>query len=277
LQITGAGLQALCTLPLTSLDLRLCKGLGARIEPLKLITTLTRLDLTSCDEVTDSAVEHLGSLSRLQTLHLNGCSRLTHVSLVHLSHLGRLCSLGASMWRHLHDSGVAHLPRGVTDLNLSWCSSIRRLDSLPSVVGQSLRVLRLDQTPVSGPALASVIPKLVSLECLIFTGCPEAMASNFAQLARALSGLRHLTWLDVSDTYQLRDGFLQALAGSTSLRTLHLMRCQRLSDISLVALSALPALCSLNIVGCNRMTARAIEELAAVRPNLKLAQSHILQ
>ena len=109
-------------------------------------------------------------------------------------------------------------------------------DSMLSGHAMLCRVLRLNQTAMAEKALTSMIPKMASLESLVFSGGRAAISRSLVLLAEALGGLPQLTALDVSDTQQLSDDFVRALVKgpvANTLQTIRLMRCPVCMHVSL--------------------------------------------
>lgn len=139
--LTDAGLQAVCSLPLSLTDLYLgfCKKLtDVGLESLRRLP-LRALNFKSCDQFTNSSLEALQGLP-LTSLGLLACGGDNHrLSDAGLGYLREMPLTGLDLFYSwgLTDAGLEHL-RGMqlTDLDLGACyhltsSSLRYLRGLP--------------------------------------------------------------------------------------------------------------------------------------------------
>jgi len=97
--VSDAGLAHLCP------DLQP----GAGLAHLSRLNSLTTLNLTCCEAITDAGLAHLSRLNSLTTLNLGGCTAITDAGLAHLSRLNSLTTLNLWNCTAITDAGLAHL------------------------------------------------------------------------------------------------------------------------------------------------------------------------
>lgn len=116
-------LAQLKEMPLTSLNLSFCEHTDTVLAFLS--TTLTSLDLSNSEKLTDAGLMHLGKLSSLTHLDLSECTLLTSRGLSHLESLP-LTYLNLNCMLLLTDGGLLHLKsiRSLCHLDLSFSEYI---------------------------------------------------------------------------------------------------------------------------------------------------------
>ncbi len=109
------GLTALRSLSLTS-----CMQIGsAGLSHLRELTALQELELTWCWRITDTGLAHLRGLTALQSLNLSGCGQVTDAGLAHLRGLTALRELGLGRCWQVTDAGVATLQQALPNCKIS--------------------------------------------------------------------------------------------------------------------------------------------------------------
>ena len=221
--------------------------------------SLTQLDLSDCNRITDAGLAHLKKLplQRLTLMRLN----ISNDGLAHLQAMP-LQQLDLSGCEHITDTGVAHLAHHLLQqLDLSWCGRItdKGLAYLQKMPLQRLNLLRSNITD-AGLAYLQAMP------------LQELHVSKGNQITDA--GLRHLQDMPLQRLYlqggaQITDAGLACLA-KLPLESLHLTGCVRITSAGLAHLQAMP-LHTLSLRGANSMKDEGLQYLW----NLPLQQLNV--
>jgi len=289
-QVTDLGLRALGALPaLTSLDLSrfnqitdegaLVLGRGA--------TSLTSLQLTGCNKLSDAGLSELSGMAGLTSLDLTGCVRVRGTSLRALSsNLTALTHLNLSGWTRLSEAALEELCilRRMKCLHLASCGG---------VTGQGLSVLGrlpvLSCLYLGGRLVCDgVLQGIARLKCLTslhLQNCSNVTDKGLASLAghpclaaldlscsdavsdeglMVLSTLSTLSRLHLGGCTQVTDEGAKCLQRLTRLTCLDVSCCKKVSDEGLLALSSLTSLTSLNLEDCNRVTDVGVGSLGSL-------------
>ncbi|GMH39460.1 hypothetical protein BSKO_07358 [Bryopsis sp. KO-2023] len=88
--------------------------------------SLTYLDLTGCDIITDQALISISAMSRLEFLSVAGCYQISNDGLKNLVELTSMRRLDISECPGVTDAGLKHLASALdlVDLNLSGCDEV---------------------------------------------------------------------------------------------------------------------------------------------------------
>jgi Leucine-rich repeat (LRR) protein len=200
--------------------------------------------------VTDVGIIGLQRIATLAVLNLAGCKHITSVtSLRHCTALRELILEGTCVT----DAGIAGLECIVTltKLSLVYCNFITSVSSLRR--SRSLRELDVSFTAATAAGIEG-LDEIGTLQCL--------QAYRRTQLdASMLRRCRSLRELDLSDSEDVTDAVLAALADLSTLETLSLSYCLQLRDVSPLAQSVSlrqldlndSALCDTGIAGLERI------------------------
>lgn len=214
----GSGLDPLASLThLEDLSLSFC-SLG-RLDPLRGLVGLWRLDLAGCSELYNDALWALVQLVNLVDLNLMNCVRIVDVQA--LSFLTGLETLNLVNCRLTDTAALSALPR-LRSLNVANCSVLGTLSPIPS-----LRVLNVNFCPAAN---WSALFTFKNLEQLHLGG------AHIPDL-RLLAQLTSLRTLFVTTCYRLMDPELLFLAALPSLERLDLHECDGISKKGVRALT----------------------------------------
>jgi hypothetical protein len=193
------------------------KGIGLNDEAVIALTqipSLTELDLSGCDQVTDVSVSRLKKINGLEILDLSFCNQISDASLVQLAELENLRSLNLNWCYAVTDGGLSALAKcsslqslslwgceEVTDLGVTALAKLPILRSLDlpefasitdaslimlSDKAQSLECLRLDHlTTITDDGIRQ-LGKMFSLSVLTIQSCPNITASAIKDLQSSL-------------------------------------------------------------------------------------------
>ena len=229
------------------------------------LTSLTILDVSECQRVTDQGVQHLSQLTNLQELHLGWNLKMV-------------------------DRALSALPAGLTKLDLSYCAEVSLIPLTPNSLPH-LAHLHLRRCPLVNDAglnsLAAAAPALQHLDisyCINITSrglrCLSSLTTlhtlNISACHRAatvlglgsLASVPSLKTLDVSHLPRLDNGCMQAVSFVSQLQHLSLRECPRITDHGLLALLRIPKLLSLEIDGRN-VSKESVEKLQMRCPCLR--------
>lgn len=246
----------LASLPhLTALDLSACDDVASDSGLAQLAAerpSLKCLSLADCWQLSWDGAGCLAPLApSLTCLNLAGCRRpaSSGLSLGALSPLSRLANLSLRSCDGLAAAELAELPLSLTNLDLSFCSS---LGTHEGAIGSALRRL----------------PALVSLS-LVGTQTGDA---DLAALGNSPSLCTSLRSLRLGLCCQLGDhGLGVGVARLTGLTSLSLAFCSGATDAGLALLAPLSSLRELDLAGCYKVTAAQLPPLG------KLARLDISQ
>ena len=291
--MTVAGLASLGKLTdLTALDFGYVCGYfdsNDVIDMLKHMRKLRVLNLGGTDGVTDKVLQHVcNNLKTLTRLDISECQTITQQGAKYLKHLVELEELNIGWNVRLSDEAVQQLPDSLAHLDLSYCSfisgrifddisAVRNLkyinlrrctsfedESLAELCRNCTQLERLDvsYTTITCKGLES-LNLLTNLQDLVMCGCP--LASTVTGLA-SLQKMRKLESLDLSMTPKLDDACLHSISfiAHSSLTTLVIRRCCRISEFGIQELKRLTFLRHLDVTGCKRVSTSSIHNLRSV-------------
>ncbi|CAD7701090.1 unnamed protein product [Ostreobium quekettii] len=174
------------------------------------LTTLTHLDLESCEKITDEGMEHVGKLERVRFLSLYNCTKVTDEGLRHVGTLTNLTHLELCACYQITGRGLEHLGalKDLTHLGLRQCVGITD-DGLQQIVG---------------------FPNLTSLD---LSDCMNIGGEGLEYVGRLVA----LTHLDLSWCGELTDEGLAHVENMTSLRMLSLYGCDKVTSVGLEKLT----------------------------------------
>jgi len=248
---------------LTSLDLSYCDALTNQhvAAAVSRLTRLQRLELTGCSQVTDGVLPSLAPLQSLQSLCAAHCYDMLSASAPSLAALTALTELDLTHCYHLSMpgllAGAACLP-SLSALYLAGCDALvggdlGALGRLPSLTKLSLRE---NEDLQLSAALLGALPRLRSLD---LADCFLIGAADLAPLHL----LPHLHTLCLDSCVKVGDEALDALTGCAELRNLSLAKCYQVTDEGLGKLASLPQLTALDISCIVRVTDAGLLELQA--------------
>lgn len=278
--ITDQGLQALASqTSLHTLDLSFCEHV-MDLEPLAQLTSMKKLVLNSCHELTDDSLWPLSGLSQLEQLDLrfdqntedclsflqalaslqvlHARFRLTDQCLRLMTHFTNLQAVSLS--NHVTDAGLRSLSRlvGLTTLDLSAATGVTDDGLAELTLLTNLRTLNLRGVAITDRGL-SALSFLTRLQFVDLTDCSRLTCTGFATLSRLVllqtlkvTGCPHI--LDKATklppftrlhTFELCgvgvDRAVWLDAEFTALQTLDVSLCAGFDDASLWTLCGLPA------------------------------------
>jgi Leucine-rich repeat (LRR) protein len=229
---------------------------GVSLVGLELISTLEKLDLTHCAQIT--SVGELRNCVALSELVL----RYTRVTAAGIVGLERVATL--------------------TTLTLDGCRCVTSVSSLRH--SPSLRNLDISRTPVTTAGISGLeeIGTLERLEAIYCVGLEDVMALGSCRALRVLdlsnsgvrSGIAALAGLTTLETLKLRCHHIRdvsSLSGSVSLRELDL-GCSSVDDAGIAGLERIATLTTLELGGCQHIT--NVTHLAQSKSLRRLALSH---
>lgn len=221
------------------------------------LTSLTRLDISECQGISEKGTRSLQNLIQLKELDCGWNSRLSDL-LVERFPRG-LTRLDLSYCSGLTDHGVKSISelKELKVLNLRRCSQLRN-KSL-EYISQCSNIVSLDisYTGMSSKGLEK-LHMLEKLEHLDMCGCSHAATVT------GLASLRHvksLKALNVSMTSRIDDGCLHSISFLPHLQTLAVRRCPKISDFGIFELKRLKKLRKLEITGCRKITENSLKVL----------------
>jgi len=112
---------------LDQLDLSWCNNItDTGISHLSTLINLKKLNLRQCSNITDTGISHLSTLINLNQLDLVGCNRITDTGISHLSNLTNLNQLDLLGCYRITDIGISHLSTMIklNQLSLQGCDNI---------------------------------------------------------------------------------------------------------------------------------------------------------
>mmetsp|Transcript_43870 Transcript_43870/g.83776 ORF Transcript_43870/g.83776 Transcript_43870/m.83776 type:complete len:577 (-) Transcript_43870:249-1979(-) len=202
---------------LTSLDLSHCESItDFSVLAVAEVTSLADLDL-SFTQVTDDALVALTKLPGLTALSLYRCSRVRAEGIRVLGMMSTLRTLSVASGPQVTDKGMvslASLPE-LRDLDLSDCRLVTDMGVKQLARARSLAVLRM---------------------CFMQRACLSEGA------VKALATLPMLTSLDIEGLYHITDTKMVSLSKVRSLKRLLLSNCSGFTDVGVEAISTLPEL-----------------------------------
>ena len=221
------------------------------------LTTLTRLDISECQGISEKGTRSLQNLIHLKELDCGWNSRLSD-ALVERFPRG-LTRLDLSYCSGLTDNGIKSISelKQLKVLNLRRCSQLRN-KSL-EYISRCSNIVSLDisYTGISSKGLEK-LQMLEKLEHLDMCGCSHA--ATVTGLA-SLRHLRSLKALNVSMTSRIDDGCLHSISFLSHLQMLAVRRCPKISDFGIFELKRLKKLRKLEITGCRKITENSLEIL----------------
>ena len=232
--------------------------LGAKV----LLTdgVVREVDITDSTLV-DADLEAIGELTSLERLTLNGCRNLTDAGLVHVRNLAKLTTLTLERTK-ITDAGLENL-KGLSALNilsLNWTrTSDAGLKHLEGLV--NLSVLYLCETDVGDTGLPS-LKRMENLQWLDLRGTRVTDAG--------LQHLGHFPRLRLLCLYGIRmtDAGVAALSELPSLEVLTLAQTQ-LTDAGLGALAKFPKLTEVDLGG-TQVTLAGLGKFQQALPNCRI-------
>ena len=224
---------------------------------------LRKLDLSSCQKITDDGLHALHPLTDLKSLNLYNCSQITDKGLEALKPLTGLQHLNLGYLRITH-GGLDYLNalQELQSLNLSLCLQITRL---PFVTLKKLKSLDLSYCKeISEQGFLDLTFFAESLQSLNLTHCSRVHAQNM----KALKSLVQLKSLNLSHC-SIHDQDLQKLSPLVNLQNLNLSNCKGITQTDWKALSPLVNLQSLNLSQCSGVTDHGLQQLLKPLEQLK--------
>lgn len=283
---------------LTSLDLNGSYELGD--ESLKLLASscphMKYLNLTSCIEISDGAIEELASSCSLEVIVLGFCEGLGDNSLRALATSEMLQSIDLSGCCGMSAAALAQLliRCPIRQLNLAGWSQMSDAELVALAPSLSrLWSLNLHECSVSDDALVAVAKVCTELIDIVCPGIPRVKRAaetrqtisdrGIAAIAASCTRLRRLSLFrcqaatddgvvlfhnlleaNLAQCVQISDRAIISLAASsTSLELLNIWRCEFISDAGLESLAAsCCALIDINFSECTKITDRSLKALA---------------
>lgn len=236
------------------------------------LTSITKLDLSLCKQITDNCLGRIAHLKNLEVLDLGGCCNVTNTGLMLIA-----CGLGSLRWLnlrscwHISDQGIAHvagLNKDNADGNLSLeylgLQDCQRLsdDALKHVSSSlhGLKTINLSFCVSITDSGLKYLAKMASLKELNLRSCDNVSDIGMAYLAE---GGSRISSLDVSFCDKIGDQALVHISqGLFNLRSLSLSACQ-ITDEGLLRISrTLHDLDTLNIGQCDAVTDKGLYAVA---------------
>ncbi|CAI5462117.1 unnamed protein product [Closterium sp. Yama58-4] len=173
-----------------------CTGLSDDIlAHVSTMTHLIFLNLTSCSGLSAEGMKHLYRLPRLESLDLDG----TDVSDSALEGIGSLTSLKALTLDHtkVTDAGLLHLTAltSLTMLRLSWCKGVTDAGMVHVGRLSALEALEMVETAITDAGLLQ-LTGLASLKMLDLSKCKGVTSAGLVDVGRLASLRRLHLWHD---------------------------------------------------------------------------------
>ena len=218
-----------------------CSGL----VHLQFISTLATLSLMECSALHDISLEYIsGSLTSLKRLTLDYCRNITDGGVASLAKvpLLQLSLRGCDAIRGIGFSTYSSSPLQV--LNLEECTSINAA-GLRAIAGQLvyLKKLSLKRCGVSDRG-ADALAAIVQLECLKVSSSAELTSEGICAIAAGCLSLKHL---DISSCPNVGNAGVAAAARLPCLRSLSLCGCGKITDEGVMTLICATQLVDLNL------------------------------
>lgn len=175
---------------LRQLEVR-CDGISdAGVAHLKMLVSLTHLELTFAHRITDLGLGHLSGLSALQHLTFTGSRQVTDEGLKSLTGLVALQYLDLSFSRKLTGTGLIHLSQMqvLGTLYLFDCDKLTNLESMPLL--PALKRLNLGECYNLTDASLSSLCACLALHWLLLPGCEEFKGERLQLVLTELSNAR---------------------------------------------------------------------------------------
>jgi hypothetical protein len=251
----------------TRLDLSSCKDVTDEwLEPFS-TKALTHLSLASCPGVTDAGLLHLTELGALRHANLMGCT-LRSKGLVTFKQSYLMTSLNLSGCRHLTDEAskpLAHLP-ALQHLRLRGCRHLTDTAlSYLSPLAPQLKTLDLNEgAQFSASALTACLGLLREIEHLDLGYCSKGMKRETLEVltrGRASATLQTL----ILDASRLTNADMYSVGQLGSLKVLSLRGITTISDAGLCQLPQ--GLEILNVGFCRgvrRLPAQVLSQLKKI-------------
>lgn len=220
-QVNGNGLNYL---PASLKELHIShtyKVYGAQV-PLRNFTELRTLNLNHCYRLTNSSLQ--GIASSITDLNLSGCESLTDHALPYLSSLTNLTRLSLSRLPLLKKNPLIALKElsSITHLDLSYLQITNT--ALAFCAKFPLKTLNLAHcNHLSHPALQFLIDKPIT--CLNISYC-----TNMKNSAMSHMQTMPLKFLNISGCISITNNGLLQLSEMRTLRTIYLSGCNQLSE-----------------------------------------------
>lgn len=233
-------LQSLRDCDITRLDLSSCKDVSDDwLEPFG-TKSLTHLSLAYCPGVTDAGLLHLTELGALRHANLTGCTGLRFGGLTPFKQCWLMTTLNLSGCRHLMDDALkplAHLP-ALQHLRLRGCRQLTDVAlTFLSPLTPQLKTLDLNQGgQFSASALCACLEGLTEIEFLDLGYCPEGIGREALEVLTRGRASATLQTLILDASRKLTNADLYLLGQSNSLRVLSLRACPSISDAGLCQL-----------------------------------------
>ncbi|CAI5473457.1 unnamed protein product [Closterium sp. Yama58-4] len=265
-----------------TLDLSYTKVTEAAMRVVQRHPSLTHLNLSSCQSLTDPAIATLRhGCTALQSLDVSGCEQVTDVGLMALT-AGAipLTALTAAFCPQVSDNLLAVLPRfpslrplaaacpNLLSLDITCCSSVTDATLLTlSAHCRRLACVRMEACRgVSDAGLVGLFQHCTALSTLDLTDCGISDTT--------VQGLRHcplLQSLKLGFDMDITDAGLISLAAScSSLTELDLYRCEGVSCAGIASVAqACTGLSTLNLSYCHRVRDAALIAIARHCPRLR--------
>lgn len=259
---------------LESLELGGCTRLtndGLRIiAGSRMRTTLRRLNLRSCWQITDAGISHLAGMTTTSAEDDDPTAAATEVGLTAIEELVlQDCQKLSDAALRMLQEGLSHHHRApLRVLNLSFCASItdsglRSLGRMATLEELNLRAC----DNVSDLGLGYLAEASIGLHTLDVSFCERITDAALGHLASGLFSLRRLALVGCRRIGD--DGLAKMAKTLLDLDTLSVGQCGRLTDRSLELIGRhLKQLRRIDLYGCSRLTAAGIESLRASLPRL---------
>lgn len=240
---------------LKNLDLSYSKFSDEGMEPLSLLTNLTKLQLGYCNTITGGGFQYLTSLTNLLDLDVTGCN----ITDDGYGHIGRLTSLQCFQCIDCSNLHLIHLGN-LTQLKVLYLQFSQQVIDISPIGGMSnLEYLNMDNfehLTISEMNSWSTLDKLKRVDLY------GSAVSN--DILRCISQLPSLETLDVGDNMSFTSEGLGYLSIVTSLKGLYMSYCDCLTNDGLLYLSHLSQLTSLSISKCNSFDIRGLLDLTGL-------------
>lgn len=287
---------------LESLNLRGCYNVTDQALTLAFhgelpLSSVTRLDLSLCKQITDNSLGRIAQLKNLEVLDLGGCCNVTNTGLLLVAWgLKNLRWLNLRSCWHVSDQGIAHLAglnkenaegtlaleylglqdcqrlsdealkhvstglNGLKSINLSFCVSITDSGLKYLAKMASLKELNLRSCDnVSDIGMAYLAEGGSRISSLDVSFCDKIGDQALVHVSQGLFNLRSLS---LSACQITDDGLLRISKTLHDLDTLHIGQCDAVTDKGLASVAeSLRHLKSIDLYGCTRITTAGIQNI----------------
>lgn len=192
---------------------------------------LCKLDISSCNNVTDIGVSHLRSLERLTNVNVNCCNKITNDGPTSLANVGRL---------EVFTYSGCGLISSELIMELVACINLTTLDLFSCILITDNDV--------------KMLANLHRLEVLLIRDCSRVTDDSLIALIQHCPNLKKL---DLSES-KITDNCVKMLVKLVHLEVLILQHCVKVTNKSMKELAKSKTLKRLDLMDCRKITMKTV-------------------